>query len=159
MIPLEAVEALDTLLDTALRVLAEARGEGTLRRLVAVLGCMLPEDREDVVRVLERDAGAVAGCSGDNLWSRFGARPNPFAHLYTRVNGSRHPHDVRHLQVRRATVLGARIARMLPAPAGAWEPETIDAWRRLPSQHRAYVVAMSHRVLAALRSHPRPAPA
>src|SRR4030095_5036191 len=56
--PVDAVDALDTLLGTAMRVIDQLRAEGLLERLVALLACMLPEDRESIVRILEHDADA-----------------------------------------------------------------------------------------------------
>ena len=43
MVTLDAVDALQTLIGTATRVVDELRREGLLERLVAVLGAMLPE--------------------------------------------------------------------------------------------------------------------
>ncbi len=156
MISLEAVEALDTLLGTAMRVIDELRHDGLLQRLVGVLGCMLPEDRETILQVLEHDADTHTKLDESNLWARSAVRPNPFAHLYTRNTlGGRTP-GVRYLEIRRATSVGARMARSLPPwGEGGWERETVDAWRRLPAEERAQVVSWSRRVLAVLEPNRR----
>lgn len=159
MIPLETVDALETLLGTAMRVLDELRHEGILPRLVTVLGCMVAEDREAVVRVLEHDAGAHMRVPGENVWSRFMLRPNPFAQLFTRTTrGGRTP-SVRYLETRRATHVGVRMARSLPPwTEGGWEPETIATWSRMSPGDRAYVADISRRALAVLEQNRRRAP-
>src|SRR5262249_15231946 len=79
----EAVDALWTLLETAQNVAGELRKDGLLDSLGNVLGCMLPEDREAVLQILEHDAGGRTQ-AGDDLRSRFVLRPNPFAQIYSR---------------------------------------------------------------------------
>lgn len=156
MITLASVDALQTLLGTAMRVIDELRNEGLLERLVGVLACMLPEDREPILRVLELDAGPRSHMGEDNVWARFQLRPNPFAQLYTRKNTRSRALELRYLEARRATVVGARVARSLPPwGEGGWEPETIEAWKRLSADERAYVVGMSRRVLGVLETNRR----
>jgi hypothetical protein len=156
MIALESVDALQTLLGSAMRVIDELRNERLLERLVGVLGCMLPEDREPIIRILEHDAGPRARLGEDNMWSRFMLRPNPFAQLYTRTNSGARSPELRYLEARRATVVGARLARSLqPWGEGGWAPETRDVWRRLSADERAYVVGMSRRVLGVLERNRR----
>jgi hypothetical protein len=154
VIPADAVDALDTLLGTAMRVIDDLRGEGLLERLVALLACMLPEDREPIVRIIEHDAEAHSQLGDGNLWSRFALRPNPFAHLFTRANVRGRVPGVRYLEARRATSVGVRMARTLPPwGEGGWEPETIDTWRRLEPETRSYLVGMSQRILRVLESN------
>jgi hypothetical protein len=63
---------------------------------------------------------------------------------------------VRYLETRRATRVGAQMARSLPPwGEGGWEPETIDTWRRLSAEERAQLVRWSHRVLAVLEPNRR----
>ena len=154
VIPVEAVDALDTLLGTAMRVIDELRNEGLLERLVALLACMLPEDRQPILRILQHDAQQHTQIGAGNVWSRFALRPNPFAQLFSRaVAGGRAP-GVRYLEARRATGVGVRMLRSLPQWAeGGWEPETIDTWRRLPPETRTYLVGMSHQILGVLEGN------
>jgi len=158
MVTLDAVEALETLLGTATRVIDEFRREGVLERLAAVVGCMLPGDREEIVQIVEHDAGLRTHVDPRNVWSRFVLRPNPFAQLYTRAPSRGDSQGIRYLESRRATVVGARLARSLPPwGEGGWEPETIAAWRRLSDDERAYVADLSRRALAVLeRTRRRP---
>jgi hypothetical protein len=159
VIPADAVDALDTLLGTAMRVIDDLRGEGLLERLVALLACMLPEDREPIVRIIEHDAEAHSRLGEGNLWSRFALRPNPFAHLFTRASVRGRVPGVRYLEARRATSVGVRMARTLPPwGEGGWEPETIDTWRRLDPEKRTYLVGMSQRILRVLESNRTDAP-
>jgi hypothetical protein len=154
VIPADAVDALDTLLGTAMRVVDELRGGGMLERLVALLGCMLPEDREPIVRILEHDAEAHSQLGDGNLWSRFALRPNPFAQLFSRANVRGRVPGVRYLEARRATNVGVRMARSLPPwGEGGWDAETIATWRGLTPETRAYLVGMSRRILAVLESN------
>ncbi len=156
VIPAEAVDALDTLLGTAMRIIEELRGEGLLERLVSVLACMLPEDRGPILQILEHDSVAHARLGAGNLWSRFALRPNPFAQLFSRTVAGGRAQEVRYLETRRATIVGVRMARSLPPwGEGGWEPETIELWRRLPAEEKAYVVGLSRRVLAVLEGPPR----
>lgn len=151
MVTLDAVEALETLIGTATRVIDQFRREGLLERLVAVAGCMLPGDREEIVQILEHDANQRASVGRGNLWSRFALRPNPFAQLYTRAPHRGASHGIRYLESRRATVVGARLARSLPPwGEGGWEPETIATWRRLSADEREYITDLSRRALAVL---------
>ncbi len=154
MIPLEAVEALDTLLGTAMRVVDELRREGLLHRLVAVLQSMVPEDRESLMRIIEHDAGAGTRLAEGNVWARYTLHPNPFAQLFTRNCAGGRRSGIRYLETRRATCLGVRMVRSLPPwSAGGWEPETMETWRRLSPESRAYTTEMSRRVLAVLRAN------
>jgi hypothetical protein len=159
MIALDAVDALQTLIGTATRVVDELRREGLLGRLVAVVGAMLPGDREEIIQVVEHDAGLRTHVDSGNLWSRFMLRPNPFAQLFTRTPHGGQPRGVRYLEARRATVVGARLARSVaPWGEGGWEPETIAAWRRLSADERAYVLDLSRRSLALLEPNRRRPP-
>lgn len=154
VIPTEAVGALDTLLGTAMGIIEELRGEGLLERLVSVLACTLPEDREPILRILEQDSVAHPRLGEGNLWSRFALRPNPFAQLFSRTVAGGRAQEVRYLEARRATIVGVRMARSLPPwGEGGWERETIELWRRLPAEEKAYVVGMSRRVLAVLEGN------
>jgi hypothetical protein len=154
--PLDAVDALQTLLGAAMRVIDELRREGLFEKLINLLGTMLPEDRETVITVLEHDAESRTQLKAENLWSRFVLRPNPFAQLFTRNSTGSSARGVRYLESRRASVVGARLARSLPPwGEGGWEPETIRVWRNLRADERAYVVAMSRRVLATLDQNRR----
>ena len=156
MVTLDAVEALETLLGTATRVIDEFRREGVLERLAAVVGSMLPGDREEIVQIIEHDAGLRTHIDRRNVWSRFVVRPNPFAQLYTRAPHRGASEGIRYLESRRATVVGARLARSLPPwGEGGWEPETIAAWRRLSDDERAYVTDLSRRALAVLERNRR----
>jgi hypothetical protein len=156
MVSLDAVDALQTLLRTAMGVMDELRREGLLERLVAVLGDMRSGDREAILRILEHDAGARTHVDAANVWARFVVRPNPFAQLYTRTSQAVQSVGIRYLEAYRATVVGARLARSLPPwGEGGWEPETIDAWRRLSAGERAYVADVSRRVLAVLERNRR----
>lgn len=154
VIPVEAVDALDTLLGTAMRVIDELRNEGLLERLVALLACMLPEDRQPILRILEHDSQAHTQLGEGNVWSRFALRPNPFAQLFSRVVAAGRAPGVRYLEARRATSVGVRMARALPPwGEGGWEPETIDTWRRLAPEVRTYLIGMSHRILGVLEGN------
>jgi hypothetical protein len=151
VMPLEAVDALDTLLGTALRMIDELRGEGVLERLVSILACMLPEDREAILHILEHDALAHTQLGEGNVWARFVLRPNPFAQLFSRTVPCGRAQPVRYLEARRATIVGVRMARSLPPwGEGGWEPETIEMWRRLAPDVQTYLVGLSRRVLAVL---------
>jgi hypothetical protein len=153
------MDALETLLGTATRVVDEMRREGLLQRLVAVLGNMVAEDREVLVRVLEHDAGTHARVPQENVWSRFIVRPNPFAQLFTRATAGGRTPSVRHLEIRRATHVGVRMARSLPPwTQGGWEAETIATWLRMSPDRRAYVADMSRRALGVLEQNRRRAP-
>ena len=79
----EAVDALWTLLETAQNVAGELGKDGLLDSLGNVLACMLPEDRDPVLQILEHDAGGRTQ-AGNHLRSRFVLRPNPFAQIYSR---------------------------------------------------------------------------
>jgi hypothetical protein len=152
--PVDAVDALDTLLGTAMRVIDQLRAEGLLERLVALLACMLPEDRESIVRILEHDADAHTQLGEGNRWSRFALRPNPFAQLFSRANVRGRLPGVRYLEARRATSVGVRMARLLaPWGEGGWDPETIDTWRRLAPETRTYLIGMSRRILRVLEEN------
>jgi hypothetical protein len=154
VIPVEAVDALDTLLGTAMRVIDELRSEGLLERLLGVLSCMLPEDRDAILCILEHDAVAHTQAGEGNLWARFALRPNPFAQLFGRTATGGRPPGVRYLQTRRATSVGIRMARSLPPwGEGGWEPETIETWRRLTPETQAYLVGMSRRILGVLEGN------
>ena len=154
----DAVDALWTLLDTARGVVDELRQDGLLDALSNVLSCMLPEDREGVLAILENDAGDRTHAR-DHIWSRFVVRPNPFAQIYSRPNATSHSPGVRYLESRRATVVGARLARALPPTAeGGWEPGTVEVWRRLEPAARARVVEMSRRALDVLEPNRRKFP-
>ena len=156
MVTLDAVEALETLLGTATRVIDEFRLGGVLERLAAVVGCMLPGDREEIVQIIEHDAGLRTHIDRRNVWSRFVVRPNPFALLYTRAPHRGASEGIRYLESRRATVVGARLARSLPPwGEGGWEPETIAAWCRLSDDERAYVTDLSRRALSVLERNRR----
>jgi len=151
----DAVDALWTLLDTARGVVDELRQDGLLDALSDVLGCMLPEDREGVLRILEHDASGRTQVR-DHVWSRFVLRPNPFAQIYSRPSARGRPPGVRYLESRRATVVGARLARSLPPPAHeGWEPRTIAMWRALDPAARALVIDTSRRILEGLEEHRR----
>jgi hypothetical protein len=151
MVTLDAVDALQTLVGTATRVIDELRREGLLERLVAVLGSMLPGDREEIVQIVEHDAGLRTRVDSGNVWSRFVLRPNPLAQLYTRTKHGGGSRGIRYLEACRATVVGARLARSLsPWGEGGWERETVEAWRRLSTEERAYVVDVGRRALAVL---------
>ena len=117
---------------------------------------MLPGDREEIIQIVEHDAGVRTHVDVENVWSRFTLRPNPFAQLYTRT-----PHRGRrmafvYLEARRATVVGARLARSLPPGARA-------AGSRRPSRHGGgspprsghIVVDVSRRTLAMLEPNRR----
>src|SRR5262249_53479694 len=97
MVSLDAVDALHTLLHTAVRLMDELRRQGLLERLVAVLGAMLPGDREAILRILEHDAGLRTHVDDANVWSRFLMRPNPFAQLYGRTSQAVQSLGVRYL--------------------------------------------------------------
>jgi hypothetical protein len=154
----DAVDALWTLLDTARGVVDELRRDGLLDSLSSVLSCMLPEDREGVLTILEHDAGGRT-LVRDQIWSRFVLRPNPFAQIYSRPNTASHSPGVRYLESRRATVVGARLARALPPRAEeGWEPGTVEVWRRLEPAARARVVEMSRRALDVLEPNRRRVP-
>ena len=156
MVTLDAVDALQTLIGTATQVVDELRREGLLERLVTVLGAMLPEDREEIIQIVEHDAGLRTHVDPENVWSRFTLRPNPFAQLYTRTPHRGRSRGVRYLEARRATVVGARLARSLPPwGEGGWEPETIEAWRQLSAEERAYVVDVSRSTVAMLEPNRR----
>ena len=157
MISLQAADALDTLLRTAVGVLGELRDEGLLGRMISVLACMLPEDREGVLQVLEHDAGThLQSHDEDKVWPRFALRPNPFAHLYTRVTGTDRGQGVRYLETRRAAVLGVRMARSLPPRGeGGWEPETVAIWHGLSPEVRGYLTDLSRRILGELEPNRR----
>jgi len=151
----DAVDALWTLLDTARGVVEELRQDGLLDALSDVLGCMLPEDREAVLRILEHDAGGRNQVR-DHVWSRFVLRPNPFAQIYTRPSMPSRPLGIRYLESRRATVVGARLARSLPPPVEeGWEPRTVEMWRGLDPAARALIVDTSRRILEGLEGHRR----
>src|SRR4029450_4040936 len=150
----DAVDALDTLLGTAMRVIDDLRAEGLLERLVALLACILPEDREPIGRIIEHDAEAHSQLGDGNLWARFALRPNPFAHLFTRANVRGRVPGARYLEARSATSMVGGAARALP-PGGAagWDRETPATWRRLAPETRTYLVAMSRRILGVLESN------
>ena len=146
----EAVDALWMLLETARNVAGELRNDGLLDALSNVLACMLPEDREAVLQILEHDAGGRTQV-GDRLWSRFVLRPNPFAQIYSRPATASKGPGLRYLESRRAAVVGARLARSLaPRTEEGWEPATIALWRRLDPAAREFVTDTSRRVLEAL---------
>jgi hypothetical protein len=156
MIPSESVEALDTLLGTAVQLIDELCSGQLLHRLSVVLGGILPEDREAVLSVLEHDARVHDVMPEENVWSRFVVRPNPFALLYTRGAAGTPAPSVRSLEIRRAGLVGVRLARSLPPwGEGGWEEETVRAWRELSPDARAYVVGMSQRVMAVLAANRR----
>jgi hypothetical protein len=135
-------------------VIDELRSEGLLERLLGVLSCMLPEDRDAILRILEHDAVAHTQLGEGNLWARFALRPNPFAQLFGRTATGGRPPGVRYLQTRRATSVGIRMARSLPPwGEGGWEPETIETWRRLTPETQAYLVGMSRRILGVLEGN------
>src|SRR5262249_38060292 len=151
MVTLDAVDALQTLVGTATRVIDELRREGLLERLVAVLGAMLPDDREEIVQIVEHDAGLRTHLDSENVWSRFVLRQNPFAQLYTRTRQGGGSRGIRYLEARPSTVVRARLARSRPPwGEGGWERETVEAWRRLSSEERAYLVDVARRALAIL---------
>jgi hypothetical protein len=159
VIPPESVEALDTLLGTAARLIDELCDEQLLQRLIGVLGCILPEDREGVLAVLEHDANVHAAVPDENVWARFATRPNPFALLYTRGGGRGPAASVRSLEIQRAARLGVRMAQSLPPwGEGGWEEQTVRTWRALSPEARAYVIGMSQRVLAVLAANRRRGP-
>lgn len=146
----EAVDALWTLLETAQNVAGELRKDGLLDSLGNVLACMLPEDRDPVLQILEHDAGGRTQV-GDHLRSRFFLRPNPFAQIYSRPPTPSRGPDVCFLESRRAAVVGARLARSLaPKMEEGWEPATIALWRRLDPAARDFVADTSRRILEAL---------
>jgi len=146
----EAVDALWTLLETAQNVAGELRKDGLLDSLGNVLACMLPEDRDAVLQILEHDAGDRTQ-AGDRLRSRFVLRPNPFAQIYSRPPTPSRASDVYYLESRRAAVVGARLARSLaPRMEEGWEPATIALWRRLDPAARKLVTDTSRRILEAL---------
>jgi len=154
--PLDAVDALQTLLGAAMRVIDELRSDGLFEKLVTLQGSMLPEDRETVITVLEQDTESRTQLNAENPWSRFVLRPNPFAQLFTRNSTGSGARGPRYLESRRASVVGARLARSLPPwGEGGWSRETIQVWRDLRADERAYVVAMSRRVVAALDKNRR----
>ncbi len=156
VIPTDAVDALDTLIGTAMRVIDELRTDGLLDRLLAVLGCILPEDRAALLGILEHDAEAHSFHGPSNVWARFALRPNPFAQLFSRVSSRGRVPGVRYLETRRAVSVGVRMARSLPPwGEGGWEPETIEVWRSLSPEKRAYLVGWSRRALAVLEGNRR----
>src|SRR5262249_43069453 len=97
----EAGDALWTLLETAQNVAGELRKDGLLDLLGNVLACMLPEDRDAVLQILEHDAGGRTQV-GDHLRARFVLRPNPFAQIYARPPTPSRAPDVCYLESRRA---------------------------------------------------------
>ena len=146
----EAVDALWTLLQTAQNVAGELRKDGLLDALGQVLACMLPEDRDAVLRILEHDAGDRTQV-GDHLGSRFVLRPNPFAQVYSRPPTPSRVPDVCYLESRRAAGVSARLARSLaPRMEEGWEPATIALWRRLDPAARELVTNTSRRILEVL---------
>lgn len=154
----DAVDALWTLLDTARGVVDELRQDGLLDALSDVLGCMLPEDREAILRILEHDAGGRTQVR-DHVWSRFVLRPNPFAQIYSRPSLPSRPLGIRYLESRRATVVGARLARSLPpSTQEGWEPRTVEMWRRLDPAAREVIVDTSRRILEGLEKRRRRVP-
>jgi len=146
----EAVDALWTLLETAQNVAGELRKDGLLDLLGNVLACILPEDRDAVLQILEHDAGGRTQV-GDHLRSRFVPRPNPFAQIYARPPTPSSAPDVCYLESRRAAVVAARLARSLaPRMEEGWEPATITLWRRLDPVAREFVADTSRRILETL---------
>ena len=146
----EAVDALWTLLETAQNVAGELRKDGLLDSLGNVLACMLPEDRDPVLQILEHDAGGRTQ-AGKHLRSRFVLRPNPFAQIYSRPPTPSRAPGVCYLESRRAAVVGARLARSLaPKMEEGWEPATIALWRRLDPATREFVADTSRRILETL---------
>jgi hypothetical protein len=146
----EAVDALWTLLETAQNVAGDLRKDGLLDSLGNVLACMLPEDRDPVLQILEHDAGGRTE-AGDQRQARFVLRPNPFAQIYSRPPTPSRAPDVCYLELRRAAVVGARLARSLaPMMEEGWEPTTIALWRRLDPAAREFVADTSRRILETL---------
>ena len=151
----ETVDALWTLLETAQNVAGELRKDGLLDALGNVLGCMLPEDRDAVLQILEHDAGGRTQAD-DHLRSRFVLRPNPFAQIYSRLLMPSKVPEVCYLESRRAAVVGARLARSLaPRTEEGWEPATIALWRRLDPAAREFVADTSRRILGVLAARRR----
>ncbi len=146
------LETLDTLLRTALGILADLDVDPFFQRLVTVFSRMPEGDREPVLTALEREVelrvlaeatdGAITGCA---------LTPNPNARLYFRV----FEHDPESIPgitydefVQGAIVSTRVVHRLSPGDAVTWNEATREAMLAVSPEERASLARLHHHMLA-----------
>ncbi len=153
MKPLLEIESLRALIAAARRVVDELESDALLPRLVAVLRRILPNDRDELLDILEYDVYSRTIIAEDNVWARYKLHPNPFARLFHRADAPEGAHSLPYEETVRSARMAVRTAMRVPRPAG-WRAnaETIAACARLTAEQRAYVCSLSTRVRDHLRA-------
>lgn len=146
------LETLQTLLRTALGIIADLDVDPMFQRLVQVFSRMPASDREPVLTALEREVelrvlaktteGAITGCA---------LTPNPNARLYFRVF-EHEPESIPALTydefVQGAIVSTRVVHRLSPRDAFTWKEATREAMFAVSPEERASLARLHHHMLA-----------
>jgi hypothetical protein len=151
--PLLEIDSVRALIAAARRMVDDLETDALLPRLLGVLQRILPEDRDELLDILEYDVYSRTIIAEDNVWARYKLHPNPFARLYHRADAPEPEHNLPYEETVRAARMAARTA-MPVARAPGWraDPHTTAACARLTAEQRDYVYALSTRIRDRLRS-------
>jgi hypothetical protein len=151
--PLLEIDSVRALIAAARAMVDELETDALLPRLLDVLRRILPEDRDELLDILEYDVYARTIIAEDNVWARYKLHPNPFARLYNRADAPEAEHGLAYEETVRSARMVARTAMRVSRPPG-WRanPETVAACARLTAEQRDYVYALSMRLRDHLRA-------
>lgn len=151
------IESVRALISAARHIVDDLESDALLPRLLEVLRRILPEDRDELLDILEYDVYARTIIAEDNVWARYKLHPNPFARLYTRAATPESEHGIAYEETVRSARMAARTAMQVPRPP-AWRAnqDTIDACARLTAEQRDYVYGISKRLRDHLRARTPP---
>jgi hypothetical protein len=150
--------ALGTMLRGASELVTAVLGDALFKRLLDVFTAMPAEDRETMVRVLEREVD-MRGISRDTqAYIGLETHLNPNARLYVRAfapvaQASQMDEDDMML----ATVRFGHVARLLLAPEhyGQWRTASREAFLHMEPEERAAVARIVDEFLGMLAEHER----
>lgn len=153
MKPLLEIESVRALLSAARDMVDDLESDALLPRLVAVLRRILPEDRDELLDILDYDVYARTIIGEDNVWARYKLHPNPFARLYNRADAPEPAHSLPYEETVRSARMAARTVMRVPrTPEWRPAPDTVAACARLTAEQRDYVYALSLRIREHLRA-------
>lgn len=156
----DRLESLRALLDAALEAVNRLQGDEALPRLLSVFAKMPPEDRDVILRVLEREVALRTIRRDADVEPLSGMRlggPNPHARLYVRVveGADVEPkHYMSREEVMHAIIRAARMIRAhyfaTPDDEPSWVEPIVAALRRLEPGEREAVGWMNRGLLELL---------
>jgi hypothetical protein len=151
--PLLEIDSVRAIIAAARHMVDELESDALLPRLLDVLQRILPQDRDELLDILEYDVYARTIIAEDNVWARYKLHPNPFARLYNRADAPEPEHGLLYEKTVRSARMAVRTAMRVPRPP-AWRAnrDTITACARLTAEQRDYVYALSTRIRGHLRA-------